>query len=145
MVLYKFELLNLDDYNLTYSQNKNRVFENNLTATPLKPYHFLYTKISQNQFKPIKTTKHDFGQPPKLVYNQYKHFHPKVFRFSSTQHKKRKARVWFPYFYCFHSSIPSIILPLDLSNSWLLGEKSQSPFSTSPSSLFLSQNGNAYM
>ena len=28
MVLYQLESLNLDDYNLTYSQNKNRGFEN---------------------------------------------------------------------------------------------------------------------
>ena len=49
MVFYQLESLNLDDYNLTYSQNKNKGFENKLTATPLKLYHFLYTKIPQNQ------------------------------------------------------------------------------------------------
>ena len=89
--------LHLDDYNLTYSQNINMVFEKKLTVTPLKPHHFLYTKISQNQSKQIKTIKHNLEQPPKLVYNQCKHFHPKILGFSSTQHKKRKVRVWFPY------------------------------------------------
>ena len=93
----QFESLHLEDYHLTYSQNKNRVFENNLTATPLKPHHFLYTKTSQNQSKPIKTTKHNLEKPPELVFNQYKHFHPKILGFSSTQHKKRKVKVGFPY------------------------------------------------
>ena len=97
MVLYLLEPLHLDDYNLTYSKNKNSVFQKKLTATPLKPHNFFYTKISQNQSKPIKTTKHNIEQPPKLVYNQYKHFHPKNLGFSSTQHKKIKVRVLFPY------------------------------------------------
>ena len=98
MVLYQLKSLILDDYNLTYSQNKNRVFEKKkLIATPLKLHYFLYTKISQNQSKPIKTTKNNLEKPPKLVYNQYKHFHSKNLGFSSTQHKKIKVKVWFPY------------------------------------------------
>ena len=36
MVLYQLESLHLDDYNLIYSQNKNRVFYKILTAFPLK-------------------------------------------------------------------------------------------------------------
>ena len=57
MILYQLESLNLDDYNLTYSQNKNKVFENFLTATHLKLPHFLYTKIHQQQSKPQYTMK----------------------------------------------------------------------------------------
>ena len=40
MVLYQLESLHFDDYNLTYSQNKNRGFDKFLTATPLKIQHF---------------------------------------------------------------------------------------------------------
>ena len=53
MVLYQLESLHLDDYNLTYSQNKNRGFDNFLTAFPLKTQHFPFTNIPQNQSKPI--------------------------------------------------------------------------------------------
>ena len=88
----------MNDYNLTYSQNKNRVFEKNLTATPLKPHHFLHTKISQNQSKPIKTTKHNLEQPPKLVYNQYKHFHKKIWCFHQTNTRKEKLGSGFHIF-----------------------------------------------
>ena len=129
MVIYQLESLHLDYYNLTYSQNKYRVFETNLTATHLKPHHFLYTKISQNQSKPIKTTKHNLEQPPKLVYNQNKHFHPKNMGFQ--QPNIRKEKIGFG-FHTFNPSIPSILLPLDLSKSWLLGEKSPISFLHKP-------------
>ena len=95
MFLYQLESLNLDDYNLIHSQNKNKVFEKNLTATPLKPHHFLYTKISQNQSKPIKKIKHNLEQPPKLVYNQYKHFIQKFCGFH--QPNTRKEKLWFGF------------------------------------------------
>ena len=36
MVLYQLESLHLDDYNLIYSQNKNKGFDKILTAFPLK-------------------------------------------------------------------------------------------------------------
>ena len=49
MVLYQLESLNMDDYNLTYSQNKKKGFEIFLPMTPLKLHHFLYTKFLQNQ------------------------------------------------------------------------------------------------
>ena len=55
MVFYQLESLHLDDYNLTYSQNKNRSFENFLTAFPLKTQHFPFTNIPQNQSKPTPT------------------------------------------------------------------------------------------
>ena len=59
MVLYQLESLNLVDYNLIYSQNKNRGFDKFLTAFPLKTKHFPFYKHSS---KPI----------PKPIYNQYK-------------------------------------------------------------------------
>ena len=43
---------NLDDYNLTYNQNKNKGFEIFFTATPLKTQHFPFYK---NSSKPIQT------------------------------------------------------------------------------------------
>ena len=52
MVLYQLESLNLDDYNLIYSQNKNRGFYKILTAFPLKTQHshfFFLTTIPQIQ------------------------------------------------------------------------------------------------
>ena len=59
MVLYQLESLNLVDYNLIYSQNKNRVFDKFLTAFPLKTKHFPFYKHFS---KPIS----------KPIYNQYK-------------------------------------------------------------------------
>ena len=59
MVLYQLKSLNLVDYNLIYSQNKNRVFDKFLTAFPLKTKHFPFYKHFS---KPI----------PKPIYNQYK-------------------------------------------------------------------------
>ena len=50
MVLYQLESLHLDDYNLTYSQNKNNGFDKFLIATPLKTKHFPFYK---NSSKPI--------------------------------------------------------------------------------------------
>ena len=47
MVLYQFESLHWDDYNLIYSQNKNRGFNKILTAFPLKTQHFPFTNITQ--------------------------------------------------------------------------------------------------
>ena len=52
MVLYQFESLHLDDYNLIYSQNKNKGFDKFFTAFPLKTQHFPFTNIPQNQSKP---------------------------------------------------------------------------------------------
>ena len=50
---YQMESLHLDDYNLTYSQNKNRGFDKILTAFHFKTQHFPFTNIPQNQSKPI--------------------------------------------------------------------------------------------
>ena len=42
MVLCQFETLYLDDYNLIYSQNKNKGFDKILTAFHLKTKHFSF-------------------------------------------------------------------------------------------------------
>ena len=51
MVLYQFESLNLNDYNLIYSQNKNMGFDKILTTFPLKTKHFSFYNHSS---KPIQ-------------------------------------------------------------------------------------------
>ena len=52
MVLYQFESLHVDGYNLIYSQNKNRGFDKILTAFPLKTKQFTFYNHSS---KPIQT------------------------------------------------------------------------------------------
>ena len=50
MVLYLFESIDLDDYNLIYRQNKNMSFTKILTAIPLKTQHsplFFYNHSSK--------------------------------------------------------------------------------------------------
>ena len=53
MVLYQLQSLHLDDYNLTYSQNKNKGFDKILAAFPLKTTHFSFYK---HYTKPIQPT-----------------------------------------------------------------------------------------
>ena len=57
MVLYQLESIHLDDYNLIYSQNKNRVFTEILTAFPLLYNMILMPSIQilffSNQFQCI--------------------------------------------------------------------------------------------
>ena len=57
MVLYQLESLYLDDYNLIYSQNKNRGFDKILTVFPLKTQHFPFTSITKNQSKQQYSSK----------------------------------------------------------------------------------------
>ena len=63
MVLYQLESLYLDDYNLIYSQNKNRDFDKILTAFPLKSQHFPFTNITQNQSNQQYSSKLNPTQP----------------------------------------------------------------------------------
>ena len=63
MVLYQLESLHLDDYNLIYSQNKNRGFDKILTAFPLKTQHFPFTYITQNQSNQQYASKLNPTQP----------------------------------------------------------------------------------
>ena len=60
MVLYQLESLNLDDYNLTYSQNKKigvlKIFDNNPFETSSFPLY-------KNSSKPIQTNQNNEKQP----------------------------------------------------------------------------------
>ena len=50
MVLYQLESIHLDDYNLIYSQNKNKGFYKKFDSTSFKnPTFFFFTTIPQNQ------------------------------------------------------------------------------------------------
>ena len=60
MVLYQLESLHFVDYNLIYTQNKNRGFDKFLTAFPLKTKHFPFYKHSS---KPIQTNTKTHLQP----------------------------------------------------------------------------------
>ena len=60
MVIYQLESLHLYDYNLIYSQNKNRGFNKILTAFPLKTQHSPFYNHSS---KPIKTNQNNTKQP----------------------------------------------------------------------------------
>ena len=63
MVLHQLESLHLDDYNLMYSQNKNRDFTKILTAFPLKTQHSpFYNHSSKPTWNLPKTT------PPHLYW-----------------------------------------------------------------------------
>ena len=97
MVLYQLESLNLDDYNLTYSQSKYRGFDKFLTATPLKnpTFSFLQTflKTNPNQYQ---STIHFKTQPNttlKLIYNQSKSPLHKVRVFPQIQTQEKSSKV----------------------------------------------------
>ena len=59
MVLYQLESFHLDNYNLIYSQNKNRGFDKILTAFPLETKHFSFYNHSS---KPIQTNPTNTNQ-----------------------------------------------------------------------------------
>ena len=63
IILYQLDSLHLDDYNLIYSQNKNRGLDKILTTFPLKTQHFPFTNITQNQSKLFLST---FGVFPNI-------------------------------------------------------------------------------
>ena len=96
MVLYQFESLHLDDYNLTYRQNKNMGFDKFLTAFPLKTQHFPFTNIPQNPSKSIpinnilqKSTQHN----SKTDQQQSKSHLYKVRVFPQIQIQEKEVRV----------------------------------------------------
>ena len=92
MVLYQFESLHLDDYNLIYSQNKNRVvFYKILTAFLLKTQHFPFLqtlhKTNPNQSQPI--IQNNFNTIQKLIYNQNKTLFIHIWGFSQLKHENK--------------------------------------------------------
>ena len=97
MVLYQLKSLHLDDYNLTYSQNKNRGFDKILTATPLKTQHFPFYKHFSKPIQTNNNKKIHFKTQPntssKLIYNQSKSLLYKVRVFPQIQTQEKSSRV----------------------------------------------------
>ena len=83
MVLYQLKSLHLIDYNLIYSQNKNRGFDKFLTAFPLKTKHFPFYKHSS---KPIQTNTKTHLQP---IQNTFIH----IWGFPQPKYKRKGVRV----------------------------------------------------
>ena len=101
MVLYQLESLHWDDYNLTYSQNKNRGFDKFLTATPLKTQHFPFYKHSS---KPIQTntnqqytSKIKPTQPQNLSTTNQNHLYIRLGFFPKSKHMKKRLGFSFSY------------------------------------------------
>ena len=99
--LYQLESLHLDDYNLTYSQNKNRGFDKFLKATPLKTQHFPFYKHS---LKPIQTntnqqytSKLNPTQPQNLSTTNQNHLYIRLGFFPKSKHKKKMLGFSFSY------------------------------------------------
>ena len=94
MICYEFKSLHLDDYNLIYSQNKNRgVFYKILIAFSLKTQHFsLFTNTTQNQSKPIPTnnTKQHQHNPKTHLQPKQSSFYPNL-GFSLTQIQEQRG------------------------------------------------------
>ena len=93
MVCYQLESLHLDDYNLIYSQNKNRGFDKILTAFPLKTQHFPFTNITQTT--PTKNTLQNSTQhnPKTHLKPRQNSFYPRL-GFSPTS-KSQKMKPGF--------------------------------------------------
>ena len=80
MVLYQLESLHLDDYNLIYSQNKNRGFLQNFDSISFENSTFsLFINTTQNQSKPILT-----NNTKQLQHNPKNSFTTKTKLFLST-------------------------------------------------------------
>ena len=93
MVLYQFESLNLDDYNLIYSQNKNRGFLQNFDSISFENSTFsLFTNTTQNQSKPIPTnnTKQPQHNPKTHLQPKQNSFYPHL-GFSPTQTQEQRG------------------------------------------------------
>ena len=97
MVLYQLESLHLDDYNLIYSQKKNRGFLQNFDSISFENSTFsLFANTTQNQSKPIPT-----NNTKKLQHNPKTHLKPKQnsfyphLGFSPTQTQEQRVWVYF--------------------------------------------------
>ena len=74
MVIYQFESLHWDDYNLIYSQNKNRVFLQNFDSISFENSTVsLFTNTIQNQSKQILTN----NKKKQPQHNPKTHLQPK--------------------------------------------------------------------
>ena len=93
MVLYQLESLNLDDYNLTYSQNKNRGFDNNSFENPIFSFLQTFLKTNPNQYQPIIHFKTQPNTTSKLIYNHSKSPLHKVRVFPQIQTQEKSSRI----------------------------------------------------
>ena len=111
MVLYQLESLHLDDYNLIYSQNKNRGLDKILAAFLLKTQHFPFTNITQNQFNNNtlqNSTQHNPKTP--LQKKKKKLFLSTFGVFPNIKITKDEARVLFSYLSLFKSPLLSCLI-----------------------------------
>ena len=90
MVLYQFELLHLDDYNLIYSQNKNRGLDKILTAFHLKTQHFPFTNITQNHYNQQYFSKLNPKQPQNSFTTKKNSFYPHLGFYPTSKSQKMK-------------------------------------------------------
>ena len=110
MVLYQLESLHLDDYNLIYSQNKNRGLDKILTAFPLKTQHFPFTNITQNQSNQQYSSKRNPTQPQNSFTTKTKLFLSTFGVFPNIKITKDEARVLFSYLSLFKSPLLSCLI-----------------------------------
>ena len=110
MVLYQFESLHFDDYNLIYNQNKKRGLDKILTAFPLKTQHFPFTNITQNQSNQQYSSKLNPTQPQNSFTTKTKLFLSTFGVFPNIKITKDEARVLFSYLSLFKSPLLSCLI-----------------------------------
>ena len=110
MVLYQLESLHLDDYNLIYSQNKNKGFDKILTAFPLETQHFPFTNITQNQSNQKYSSKLKPTQPQISFITKTKLFLSTFVVFPNIKITKDEVRVLFSYLSLFKSPLLSYLI-----------------------------------
>ena len=93
IVLYQLESLNLDDYNLTYSQNKNRGFNIFLIAFPFYKHSSKPIQTNPNQYQSTIHFKTQPNTAPILIYNKSKLPLYKVKVFPQIQTQEKEVRV----------------------------------------------------
>ena len=109
MVLYQFESIHLDDYNLTYSQNKNRGFDSISFENPTFPFY-------KHSSKPIQTnTNQQYSSKlnPKQPLTQLQPIQTPLTQrlgFSSTQTQEKGLGFSFSYLSILDSPPSSFLL-----------------------------------
>ena len=110
MVLYQLESLHWDDYNLIYSQNKNRGLDKILTTFLLKTQHFPFTNITKNQSNQQYSSKLNPKQPQNSFSTKTKFFLSTFGVFPNFKITKDEARVLFSYLSLFKSPLLSFLI-----------------------------------
>ena len=110
MVLYQLESFHLDDYNLIYSQNKNRGLDKILTVFLLKTQHFSFTNITKNQSNQQYSSKSNPTQPQNSFTTKTKLLLSKFGVFPNIKITKDEARVLFSYLSFFKYPLLSCLI-----------------------------------